>query len=168
MPFLYDAERRVLSGHIARPNPQWERAGDGEALAIFQGPEAYITPSWYPSKAQHGRVVPTWNYEAAHVYGRLSWRHEADWLVAHVSALTDRQESSRPEPWAASDAPADYIRGLTGGIVGLELAIARVELKRKLSQNRSEPDRRGVIAGLSASPSETDRSVAAMMARVKV
>lgn len=163
MPFLYDAERRVLAGHMARPNPQWERAGDAQALAIFQGPEAYISPSWYPSKARHGRVVPTWNYEAVQVHGRLSWRHEVDWLVAHVTALTDRQEASRPEPWAVSDAPADYIRGLTAGIVGLELAIERVEVKRKLSQNRSEPDRQGVIAGLSASSAEADRRVAAAM-----
>jgi len=163
MPFLYDAGRRVLSGHMARPNPQWERAGDVEALAIFQGAEAYISPSWYPSKAKHGRVVPTWNYEAAHVYGRLSWRHDADWLVAHVTALTDRQEASRPEPWAVSDAPADYIRGLTKGIVGLELAIERVEVKRKLSQNRAAPDRQGVMTGLSASSYEADRNVAAAM-----
>jgi transcriptional regulator len=165
MPFLYDAAARRLSGHMARPNPHWERAGEGEALVIFQGPHAYISPSWYPSKQEHGRVVPTWNYEAVHVYGRPSWRHERDWLVAHVSALTARHEAGRDEPWAVSDAPEGYIQGLSAGIVGMELAIARVEVKRKLSQNRSEADRRGVIAGLGANAAATDRELAAVMAR---
>ena len=163
MPFLYDAERRCLTGHMARANPHWERAGETTALAVFQGAEAYISPSWYPSKAEHGRVVPTWNYEAVHVYGRLAWRHDADWLVPHVTALTLRQEASRAEPWAVSDAPADYVRTLARGIVGLELAIDRVEAKRKLSQNRSEQDQSGVIAGLSASDQESDRTLAAAM-----
>jgi transcriptional regulator len=165
LPLLYDAERRALTGHVARPNPQWQRAGAAEALVIFQGVDAYVSPAWYPSKAKHGRVVPTWNYEAAHVYGRPTWIHDADWLIAHVTALTERQEQGRAEPWAVSDAPADYIRGLAAGIAGLELAIDRVEVKRKLSQNRPEPDRQGVIAGLSASPRVCDRQLAAVMAK---
>lgn len=164
MPFLYDPGRRVLTGHMARPNLHWERAGETEALALFQGAEAYVSPSWYPSKAKHGRVVPTWNYEVTHVHGRTSWRHEVDWLIAHVGALSQRHEAARAEPWSVTDAPAEYIRGLASGIVGLELAIDRVEIKRKLSQNRPETDRLGVIAGLSASDSESDRRMAAVMA----
>jgi transcriptional regulator len=165
MPFLYDPERRVLTGHIARPNPHWERAGDGEALVIFQGPEAYVSPSAYPSKAEHGRVVPTWNYEAAHVYGRLTWRHDVDGLIDHVGALTDREEAGSPAPWSTDDAPMDFIHALARGVVGLELAIERVEVKRKLSQNRPEPDRLGVIDALSASDDPGDRATARAMER---
>jgi len=165
LPFLHDAEQRMLTGHIARANPHWTRAGEGAALAIFQGPDAYVSPSFYPSKREHGRVVPTWNYEAVHVHGRLCWRHEPEWLIAQVSALSDRQERGRPAPWAVSDAPEDYIRKLAGAIVGLELRIERVEVTRKLSQNRSEADRKGVIAGLEESAAETDRAVAAAMTR---
>jgi transcriptional regulator len=160
MPFLYDAGRRVLTGHLARANPHWSRAGDTAALAIFQGPDAYVSPSFYPSKREHGRVVPTWNYETAHVHGRLTWRHEADWLIAQVSALSDHHEASRAVPWAVSDAPEDYVRKLASAIVGVELAIERVEVTRKLSQNRPEPDRMGVVAGLLASESATDRQIA--------
>jgi transcriptional regulator len=166
MPFLYDTAARRLTGHMARPNPHRQRAGEGEALVIFQGPQAYVSPGFYPSKQQNPRVVPTWNYEAVHVYGRLNWHEDADWLVAHVTALTERQESGRAEPWAVSDAPADFIRGLAAGIVGVELEISRVEAKRKLSQNRSAADRLGVIAGLEASPVATDRELAAAMARL--
>jgi transcriptional regulator len=168
MPFLYDVDARRLTGHMARPNPHWERPCKGEALVIFQGPQAYVSPSWYPSKQRNSRVVPTWNYEAVHVYGALSWRQEVDWLAAHVGALTDRHEAGRAEPWAVSDAPAEFIRGLASNIVGLELAISRIEVKRKLSQNRSEADRLGVIVGLETSPIETDRQVAAAMARAMV
>jgi len=165
MPFLYDAGRRRLTGHVARASPHWERAGESDAIAVFQGPDAYISPSWYPSKLKHGRVVPTWNYEFVQVEGRIRWNHDPEALIAHVGALSDRHEASREHPWSVNDAPADYIRGLAAGIVGLELAIGRVEVKRKLSQNRSEADRQGVIAGLSASASETDRSLAAAMSR---
>ncbi|HEX4179590.1 MAG TPA: FMN-binding negative transcriptional regulator [Caulobacteraceae bacterium] len=165
MPFLYDAERRTLDAHMARANPHWERAGDGAALVIFQGVNAYVSPSWHPSKYVHGRVVPTWNYEAVHVRGRIDWRHEPDWLIAHVSALSGRHEASRAVPWAVSDAPEDYIRGLANGIVGLELAIEQVEVTRKLSQNRSQTDQQGVIAGLSASEAEADRVIAAISRR---
>lgn len=166
MPFLYDAGRRTLNAHMARANPHWQRAGEGAALAIFQGLNAYISPSWYPSKRQHGKVVPTWNYEAIHVRGRIQWREEPDWLVAHVTALSDRHEASRAEPWAVSDAPADYIRNLSAAIVGLDMEIEQVEVKRKLSQNRPRPDQLGVIAGLSASEIESDHAVAAAMRNV--
>lgn len=163
MPFLYDAKRQVLTGHLARANPHWQRAGAAPALAIFQGPDAYISPSWYASKRQHGRVVPTWNYEVAHVHGHLTWRHETEWLIAQVSALTDHHETARDAPWAVSDAPEDYVRNLTAAIVGLELSIERVEVTRKLSQNRPEADRTGVIDGLGASTVESERALAAVI-----
>ncbi len=163
LPFLYDAERRVLRGHLARANPQWRRAETAEALAIFQGPNAYVSPGWYPSKGEHGRVVPTWNYEVVHVYGRLDWRMDEGWLIGFLAALTDRFERRRAAPWAITDAPVDYVRGLAGAIVGLELQAERVEAKRKLSQNRSEPDRMGVAAALAASDDPSERALGTIM-----
>ncbi len=163
LPFIRDGERGILAGHLARANPHRERAGDTDALAIFRGVDAYVSPSFYPSKAKHGRVVPTWNYEVVHVHGRLTWRDDDAWLAAHLAALTDRFEAGRETPWAVTDAPEDYLRRLRGAIVGLELTIERVEAKRKLSQNRDEADQLGVIAGLSASPSAGDQAVAAAM-----
>jgi len=163
MPFLYDHEGQRLSGHIARANPQPQRAGEGEALVIFQGPHAYVSPGWYPSKAENGRAVPTWNYEAVHVYGQVRWREDPDWLIAHVSALSEHHEAHRAEPWSVSDAPAAYIDGLVRGIVGLEFSITRIEAKQKLSQNRSEADQRGVIAGLETGADSLGHAVAAAM-----
>jgi transcriptional regulator len=164
LPLLHDKARGVLAGHLARANPHRNLEVGGEALVIFQGPSAYVSPNWYPSKAEGGRVVPTWNYEAVHVYGEIVWREDSDWLRANVSGLSDRFEADQPHPWALSDAPDDYIERMLGGIVGLEIRIGRIEAKRKLSQNRSDADHRGVIAGLSASPRATDRAVAALMA----
>jgi transcriptional regulator len=153
----------VLTAHLAHANPHWQRAGATRALAVFQGADAYVSPSCYPSKPRHGKVVPTWNYEAAHVHGRLTWRHEPEWLLAQVSALSDHHEAPRAQPWAVSDAPADYVQTMLRGIVGLELTIEKVEVNRKLSQNRPEADRQGVIDGLSVSAAETDRQMAAIM-----
>jgi len=164
LPVLYDAGRGVLAGHLARANPHAAQAGEGEAgLMIFQGAEAYVSPSWYPSKREHGRVVPTWNYEVVHLHGALAWIQDDDWLAAHLAALTDRFEAGRPEPWAVSDAPEEYLQGLRRGVVGLELRIQRVEAKRKLSQNRAPAEREGVIAGLDASPEPGDRAMARAM-----
>jgi len=163
LPFVYDPERRVLAGHLARANPHRSRAGEDEALVIFQGANAYVSPSFYPSKVKHGRVVPTWNYEAIHLRGRLSWREDPAWLRAHLNVLTDRFEASRAKPWAVADAPEDYLERMIGGIVGLEIAVEEIQAKRKLSQNRDGPDRLGVIAGLSASDSAADRAVAVAM-----
>jgi len=168
LPFVHDAERRVLAGHLARANPHRSRARETEALVIFQGPNAYVSPSFYPSKVKHGRVVPTWNYEAVHVKGQLSWNEDPAWLRAHLNALTNRFEESRAKPWAVEDAPAEYLDRMIGGVVGLEIAVDDVQAKRKLSQNRDDPDRLGVIAGLSASDSATDRTVAAAMNDVGV
>ena len=137
-----------FTGHLARGNPHRERAADGEALLIFPGPEAYISPSWYPSKAEHGRAVPTWDYEAIHVYGVLSWFDDREGLLDVVARLSDAHEQGRPQPWSTAEAPDDYIERLLGAIVGLRLQPTRVEAKRKLSQTRKAADRDGVIAGL--------------------
>ena len=133
----------VLTGHVARANPVW-KAGEGAALAIFLGPHAYVSPNWYPSKAETGKAVPTWNYITVHAKGTIRWFQDADWLKAHVTALSAHHESPRPEPWAVSDAPASYIDGLVRAIVGFELTIQAIEGKYKLSQNRPEADQQGV------------------------
>ncbi|MEX2298501.1 MAG: FMN-binding negative transcriptional regulator [Dongiaceae bacterium] len=139
----------TLRGHLARANPQWRDSRlDRPALAIFQGPHAYVSPSWYAEKAATGRVVPTWNYSVLHVYGRLAIHDDPAWLRAFLTDLTARHESGRNPPWAITDAPADYIERQLKGIVGFEMTIERIEAKAKLSQNRSEADRNGVIAGL--------------------
>jgi transcriptional regulator len=163
LPFVHDASNGLLAGHLARANPHCDESAGQEALVIFQGANAYISPSWYPSKAAHHRVVPTWNYEAVHVYGELVWREEPDWLLANVAALTQRFEATQGQPWAVSDAPSEYIERMIASIVGVELRISRVEAKRKLSQNRSEADRHGVISGLEASLFEQEKNLAAMM-----
>lgn len=137
-----------LLGHVARKNDHWRQPVLGDAMAIVRGPDAYITPAWYETKRAHGRVVPTWNYITAHVYGELVVHDDVDWLRANVTALTSKYESGRAEPWAVTDAPPQYVTGQLRAIVGLELVIARVEAKFKLSQNRSEADVDGVIEGL--------------------
>jgi transcriptional regulator len=152
VPMLLDTEPApygTLIGHLARPNPQ-ARGSIGEALAIFQGPEAYITPSWYETKRQSGKVVPTWNYVAIHAYGPVEFFHERERLRDVVTRLTERQEAHRTEPWAVTDAPADFIEGMLNGIVGFVLPITRIDGKWKMSQNRPAEDRSGVVAGLVA------------------
>jgi transcriptional regulator len=150
LPMLYDADANRLVGHIARANPLWKTCGEGEeALAIFGGPEAYVSPSWYPSKTAGGKVVPTWNYAVVHVHGRISFTEDKEWLRGLVTRLTTRFESPRAAPWKVTDAPADYVDAMLGAIVGLELAIERIEAKSKLSQNRGRADFEGVVAGLS-------------------
>jgi transcriptional regulator len=152
VPMLLDTEPApygTLIGHLARPNPQ-ARGAIGEALAIFQGPEAYITPSWYATKRATGKVVPTWNYVAIHAYGTVEFFDDRERLRDVVTRLTDRQEAPRAEPWAVTDAPADFTQGMLNGIVGFALPIARLEGKWKMSQNRPADDRAGVIAGLEA------------------
>ncbi len=153
LPLLFDptaGERGALQGHVARKNDQWKRRPVGEALAIVHGEDAYVTPSWYPSKAEHGRVVPTWNYTTAHVYGRLLIHDDSEWVEANVRRLTERHEAGRAEPWSVDDAPADFYAGQLRAIVGVEILISRVEAKFKLSQNRRDADIDGVVAGLAA------------------
>ncbi len=151
LPFVYvpgAGELGALHGHLARNNPQWRLPARGEALAIVRGPDAYITPSWYASKAEHGRVVPTWNYVTAHVYGRLAVHDDPRWTEDLVRRLTAKHEAARARPWSVDDAPRAFIEGQLRAIVGVELAITRIEAKAKLSQNRPAADVDGVIAGL--------------------
>jgi transcriptional regulator len=138
----------TLRGHVARANPVWKQAQDTPALVIFQGPSAYISPAWYPTKQETAKVVPTWNYAVVHAHGALHFIDDKAWLRAFVERLTDRHESGRPEPWKVTDAPADYIDGMVGAIIGLELPIAKLAGKWKVSQNRPAQDREGTIAGL--------------------
>ena len=142
-----------LLGHIAIANDQWKTALPGaQALAIVRGPQAYISPSWYESKARHGRVVPTWNYEAVHLTGSIAFHQDPEWLRGFVTRLTRLHEGGREHPWAVTDAPPEYIDGQLRAIVGVELTITAIEAKQKLSQNRSELDREGVVAGLQGEP----------------
>ena len=143
------ATRALLKGHLSRANKQWQDFQPGvQALAIFSGPEHYISPSWYPEKKETGKVVPTWNYAVVHVYGHLRVVEDPAWLMEHLNALTTVHEASFPAPWKVSDAPADYIASLIKGIVGVELPIERIEGKWKASQNHPERNRIGVVEGL--------------------
>ena len=151
----------TLYGHLARANPQWRELQNGsEALVIFAGADAYISPAFYPAKAEHGKVVPTWNYIAVHAYGTPAVFSDAERLLKVVTALTDRHESARAQPWRVSDAPADYIDGMLKAIVGFALPIERLVGKRKLSQNRSAADMAGVRDGLAASADVRDQTLA--------
>lgn len=141
--------RGVLRGHLSRANRQWrDFTPSVEALAIFSGPQHYISPSWYPEKTETGKVVPTWNYVLVHAYGHLKVIEDAAWLMEHLKSLTNIHEAAMPAPWKVSDAPADYVQSLIKGIVGLELPIERIEGKWKVSQNQSERNRVGVAEGL--------------------
>ncbi|GGV38769.1 FMN-binding negative transcriptional regulator [Paenarthrobacter nicotinovorans] len=154
LPFVYEpavGEHGALQAHMARNNTQWSSPVTGEALMIVQGADAYISPSWYASKAEHGRVVPTWNYSTAHVYGELVVHDDAEWLGRHVRRLSGQHEAGMPRPWTVDEAPERFIAGQLRAIVGVELVITRVEAKTKLSQNRPPADVDGVIAGLRAS-----------------
>jgi transcriptional regulator len=166
LPLLFaedEGAHGTLYGHVARANPQWKIPPLGEALAIFMGPDAYITPSWYPTKRETGKVVPTWNYVAVHAYGPVEFFDEPERLLAVVTRLTAKHEATREHPWAVSDAPADFIAAQLRGIVGLRIPVTRIEGKRKMSQNRPEADRRGVTAGLAASDRPSDRAVATLI-----
>jgi transcriptional regulator len=154
LPFIYvpaepaDGQLGALHGHLARNNDQWKLGSVGEALAIVRGPDAYISPGWYASKAEHGRVVPTWNYVTAHVYGRFVVHDDPAWTEDLVRRLTTKHEAYRDHPWSPDDAPRAFIEGQLRAIVGVELEITRIEAKAKLSQNRPPADVEGVIAGL--------------------
>lgn len=150
LPILWDAQKRVATGHIARANPQWKQ-GQGKGLIVLSGPEAYVTPAWYPSKAEHGKMVPTWNYEAVHITGAVEWFDDAVRLETVVRDLSALHEEGRPQPWAIGDAPRAYIDAMLRGIVGVTLTAERVEAKRKLSQNKSDADFAGVARGLASS-----------------
>ncbi len=171
IPFEVDPEPApfgTLRGHVARANPLWRTvSSDVEALVVFQGSSAYISPSWYPTKAETGRVVPTWNYAVVHAHGPLRVIEDRAWLRAFVAALTDRHEALFAEPWKVTDAPAEYIDGMTGAIVGLELPIARLIGKWKMSQNRAVQDRAGVVEGLLREGGQARSDVAEQVRRTK-
>jgi transcriptional regulator len=150
----------ALLGHVARNNRQWKVPAIGEALVIAQGPNAYISPSWYATKQEHGRVVPTWNYVTAHVHGRLVVHDDLGWVEANVRRLTEQHERDRDPAWSVDDAPEAYVGGQLRAIVGVEVVIDRVEGKWKLSQNRSDADIAGAIEGLESSG---ERDVSAAM-----
>ncbi|SHL82373.1 FMN-binding negative transcriptional regulator [Phytopseudomonas punonensis] len=167
LPLLLRADEGqygTLYGHLARANPHAQvLAKGGEALVIFHTTDAYISPSWYPAKAEHGKVVPTWNYIAVHAYGRAEVFDDAERLLILLRELTDRHERPRPQPWALDDAPRDYIDGMLRAIVGFALPIERLEGKWKLGQNRSDADQAGVKSGLDVSTDPRDRALARRM-----
>jgi transcriptional regulator len=168
LPLLLDAEEGqygALLGHVARANPQWQRsAPDADGLAMFQGVDAYVTPSFYATKRESGKVVPTWNYVAVHAYGRVEFIDDAAWLRGLVTRLTQRHEGTREKPWAVSDAPEDFIRSQLKGIVGVRMVISRLEGKWKMSQNRNAADRAGVVEGFTA---EGNPTVADLVAKAR-
>jgi transcriptional regulator len=170
LPFEVDPEPApfgTLRAHVARANPLWrEISRDGRALAIFQGAQAYISPSWYPSKREGGKVVPTWNYAVVHAYGTLRAIEDRAWLRAFVERLTERHEKGRREPWKLADAPADFIEQMLGAIVGIELTVTRLTGKWKTSQNRPAADRAGVVEGLLAEGGEAAAAMAELVRRV--
>lgn len=167
LPFVLDENAGrlgTLRGHLARGNTQWKDSNlNIAALVIFQGPDVYVTPSWYETKRETGKVVPTWNYATVQVRGKLRVTEDADWLAKQIAALTKQMEGKRAKPWAVTDAPPDYIQSQIKGIVGLEIEIAALEGKWKVSQNRPLPDRLGVVQGLS----EGDQDHASMIDLVK-
>ena len=162
MPFLVDDELSAVRAHLARPNPVWKLAPTA-ALLIVPVTDAYVSPSWYPSKREHGRVVPTWNYEVVHLHGELVAHDHPAWTEQMVRDLTDTHEASLVEPWSVDDAPADHVAGMLRAIVGVELLVERVVAKRKLSQNRSEADHDGARRGLSRLGDPRSAAVAAAM-----
>jgi transcriptional regulator len=166
VPFEVDPDPApfgTLCAHVARANPVWREADNAEALVLFQGTETYISPSWYPTKQETAKVVPTWNYAVVHAHGRLRAIDDREWLRAFVTRLTDRHEAPRTDPWKVTDAPADYIDAMLGGIVGLEIPIARLVGKWKVSQNRPAQDRAGVVEGLGQRGDATSEAMARLV-----
>ncbi|MFI0815744.1 FMN-binding negative transcriptional regulator [Streptomyces sp. NPDC021098] len=163
LPFVYDpdaGEHGALIGHMARGNDHWRQPVQGEAMVIVHGPEAYVTPTWYATKAEHHRVVPTWNYVIAHVYGQLVVHDDPAWTEAQIRRLTDRHEAGSAEPWSVDQAPATFIERQLRAVVGVEVLISRVEAKFKLSQNQPQRNVEGVVAGLEARGRADDAAVA--------
>ena len=159
LPLIYDEARHSFIGHVSRANPHWHADG-ADSVAIFSGPQTYISPSFYATKAETGKVVPTWNYEVLNVHGRLVIHDDPEWVLNLVTMLTNRHEGRRPEPWQVTDAPETYTESQLRGIVGVELVIAKVEGKAKMSQNQPDRNRAGVVAGLRQSDAAQDQLVA--------
>ena len=171
IPFEIDPEPApfgTLRGHLARANPVWKDfSSQVDALTIFQGPHAYVSPSWYPTKKEHGKVVPTWNYAVVHASGPLRVIDERAWVRRFVEQLTNRHEAGRTDPWKVTDAPEDFVDTMTGAIVGIEIPIAKLTGKWKVSQNRPETDRAGVIEGLLQNKSDDSVSMAQLVGQKK-
>lgn len=169
VPFLLDRSRGefgTLVGHVARANPVWrELATAAPSVVVFQGPQAYISPGWYPGKAAHGKVVPTWNYTVAHAHGMARAVDDRDWLLDMLHRLTATHEAGRPTPWRVGDAPADYIDRMLRAIVGVELPIARLEGKLKASQDEDLPDRLGTVSALRSDPRDEAQAMAGLVAK---
>jgi len=166
LPVLWTGER--LIAHIARANPQRERIVDGSpALVVVSGPDAYISPRWYPSKREHGRVVPTWNYSAVHLSGPVRVMDDPEWVLEAVTLLTERHEAGRAKPWQVTDAPEKFVAGRLRAIVGIEVTVTKVEGKAKLSQNRSDADRQGAIDGLRTEGDPAAHAVAGAMTEAR-
>jgi transcriptional regulator len=166
LPLFLDAsegEHGVIYGHLAKANPQWSVPPIGDALAIFMGPDAYVTPQWYATKQETGKVVPTWNYVTVHASGPVEFFHDPVRLLEAVRRLTDLHEGGRGTPWAVADAPPEFIQSQLRGIVGLRMPVTKLEGKRKMSQNRNAADRAGVATGLAASARASDREAAALI-----
>jgi transcriptional regulator len=163
LPVIWDDDRLIF--HLARANQHWTTVEpQSRALAVVTGAQAYVSPSWYPSKAEHGRTVPTWNYSAVHFTGRVRVHHDPEWLREAVTRLSDLHEQRRAEPWSVDDAPRGYVDKQLRAIVGIEMTIEKVEAKAKLSQNRSAEDRAGVIEGLRREGGRREHEVADLMA----
>ena len=170
IPFLIDTEPAsygTLRGHVARANPVWKDfSREVEAMVVFQGPDAYISPSLYASKKEHGKVVPTWNYAVVHAYGEIKVVDDAEWMRPFLERLTDRHEAPRAAPWKVGDAPEDFLRTTMRAVVGIEIPISKLMGKWKVSQNRSKADREGVAAGLGGMTGEAERAMAGLVASV--
>ncbi len=168
IPFMIDATRGefgTLCAHVARSNDVWKTfSADVEALVVFQGADAYVSPAFYPSKQEHGKVVPTWDYAVVHAYGPLVIRDDAQWLHAFLHRLTDRHEAARANPWRVGDAPSDFIETMVRAVVGIEIPLTKLIGKWKVSQNRSREDREGVVAGLAVQDSDAERAMAKLVA----
>lgn len=164
IPFALDSTASplgMLRAHLSRANPQWKDFEPAqEVLVVFQGVETYITPSWYETKREHGKVVPTWNYAIVQAHGRMTIKDDPTWLLRQITEMTDAQEAPRAKPWSVGDAPSDFLAGQLKGIVGVEIEITRIEGKWKVSQNRSEADRKGIAQGLRELEAEAARYMA--------
>lgn len=169
VPFIVypgEGSHGVLRAHVARANGQWkELVTNPDCLVVFQGPNSYITPNWYPTKADTHKVVPTWNYATVHVWGSARVAETPEWLLRQIGDLTNTMEAKSPQPWKVADAPAEFVAEQLKAIVGIEITLSRTEGKWKMSQNRTEADQRGVVAGLRATGDETQRKVADEVAR---
>lgn len=167
VPFLLDRSRGefgTLVGHVSRANPVWRELGQATpSVVMFQGPQAYISPGWYPGKATHGKVVPTWNYTVAHAHGTMRAVDDRDWLLDVLDRLTNTHEAGRPMPWRVGDAPPDYIDRMLRAIVGVEMPIERLEGKLKASQDEDLPDRQGTVRALRSDPRDETQAMAGLV-----